>query len=92
MYDTQLENIFNEMKKMTKKMKKIYWLIIFGITIITTMWIYGNVVHYFPIPLYIGFGQYLDIGTGIIIVSLLLLGFIIGVVFKKEKKKNKGER
>jgi len=79
-------------KKKRKKMKKYHWFIIFGITIITTMWVYGNVAHYFPIPLYVGLGQYLDIGTGIIIVSLLLLGFIIGLLFKKEKKKNKGER
>jgi len=36
--------------------------------------------------LYIGFGQYLDIGVGIVIFCLVISGFIVGMLFKKEKK------
>ena len=74
-------------KKKRKRMKKYYWLIILVITTLTTMWVYGMTTIYLPEPLDIGFGQYLDIGTGIIIVSLLLVGFIIGVIFKKQKRR-----
>lgn len=68
-----------------RKVKKYHWLIILIITIFVAMYVYGMTTHYFPDPVHIGLGQYLDIATGIIIVALLLSGFIIGILFKKKK-------
>lgn len=76
------------MKKNTKKrMKKYHWLITLTITVIVSMWIYGMVRVYFPDPLDVGFGQYLDLGTGIVIFTLVLSGIIVGLIFKKGKKR-----
>lgn len=70
-----------------RKMKKYHWLIILSITVFITMYVYGMTRAYFPDPIYMGAGQYLDIGTGIVIVGLLLLGAIIAILFKKKKRK-----
>ncbi len=67
-----------------KKVKKYHWLIIFTITVIITMWIYGMTKIYMSSPLAIGFGQYLDISTGVVIITLMFMGFMIGVLFKKK--------
>ena len=75
--------------KKKRKVKKYHWLIVFSITIVFTMWLYGNIGYYLPNALYIGMGQYLDIGTGITITSLLVFGFIIGMIFKKNKNKRR---
>lgn len=72
-------------KNNKRKAKKYHLLIIFTITVISTMWIYGMVKIYFPTPLDVGFGQYLDVGTGVVIGFLLIIGFIIGLLFKKKK-------
>ena len=72
-------------KSMRRKIRRYHWLIILMITTITSMWIYGMVKIYYPDPIYIGFGQYLDLGTGIVIFTLILAGFIIGILFKKKK-------
>ena len=77
--------------KNKKKVKKYHWLIILGITVITTMWIYGMTQVYMPTPIDIGFGQYIDLGTGVVILSLLLLGFILGTLFKKKGGKKIGK-
>lgn len=74
-------------KNIKRRMKKYHWLIILMVTTITAMYVYGMTKIYFPTPVHIGFGQYLDIGTGIIIVSLILSGAIIAVLFKKRKKR-----
>ena len=76
-----------EGKNIKKRLKKYHWLLILCITPITAMYVYGMTKVYLPEPLDIGFGQYLDIATGIIIVSLILSGFIVAVIFKKEKKR-----
>ncbi|KKL99094.1 hypothetical protein LCGC14_1817810 [marine sediment metagenome] len=74
-------------RRIKKKVKKYHWLIILIVTTITSMWIYGMVKVYYPDPLYIGFGQYLDLGTGIIIFSLILSGFVVGIFFNQKKKR-----
>ena len=74
-------------RNIRRKVKKYHWLIILLITTITSMWIYGMVKIYYPAPIYIGFGQYLDLGTGIVIFTLILSGFMIGILFKQKKKR-----
>lgn len=69
-----------------RKVKKYHWVIVFFITVITTMYIYGMTEIYMPTPWYMGFGQYLDLSTGVVIISLIVMGFIIGILFKKNKK------
>ena len=73
-------------KNIKRKMKKHHWLIVLCITTVIAMYIYGMTKVYFPDPVHIGAGQYLDIATGIIIVSLLFSGFIIAIIFKKKRK------
>ncbi|KKL15060.1 hypothetical protein LCGC14_2509390 [marine sediment metagenome] len=73
-------------RRIKKKVKKYHWLIILVLTTVTSMWIYGMVKIYYPTPIYIGFGQYLDLGTGIVIFTLILVGFVIGILFKQKKK------
>jgi len=75
------------MKKI--KIKKYHWLIVLGVTTFIAMYIYGMTKVYFPEPLDIGFGQYLDIATGVIIISLLFSGYIIAILFKKKDKRGK---
>lgn len=76
-----------EGRNVKKRVKKYHWLIILCITTFTTMYVYGMTRVYFPDPLYIGFGQYLDLSVGIIIFTLILSGFVVGVIFKKEKRR-----
>lgn len=75
------------MKKNTKrKVKKYHWLITLIITVVVSMWIYGMVKIYYLTPYYAGFGQYFDIGTGIVIFTLVISGFIVAAIFKSNKK------
>jgi len=75
------------MKKNTKRrVKKYQWLITLMITVVVSMWIYGMVRVYFPDPLDVGFGQYLDVGTGIVIFTLVVSGFIVAAIFKTGKR------
>lgn len=93
MYNGLLEQNYKDVKnKMSiknikKKVKKYQWVIILAFGVLIAMWIYGMTEHYFPTPVHIGAGQYLDLATGIIIVSLLFAGIIIGILFKKKKKR-----
>lgn len=73
-------------KKTRRKMKRYHWLITLCITTIIAMWIYGMTAVYFPDPINVGFGQYLDLGTGIVIFTLVISGFIVAAIFKKPKK------
>jgi len=75
-----------EGRNIKRRMKKYHWLIILCITTLVAMYIYGMTKIYFPEPLDIGFGQYLDLGTGIVIFCLVISGFIIAIIFKKNKK------
>lgn len=76
------------MKENTKrKMKKHHWLITLAITIVVSMWIYGMTSVYFPEPYHIGFGQYIDLGVGIVIFTLVISGFIVTAIFKRKKRK-----
>jgi len=76
----------NKLKNINKKLKSYQWIIILLISIALAMWVYGMAGHYFPDPLHIGFGQYVDIATGITIFGLLLVAIIITIVFKKNKR------
>lgn len=73
-------------KNKKRKAKKYHWFIALIITVAISMWIYGMVKIYYPSPLYIGFGQYMDIGTGIIIFTLIFSGFVVAAIFKTKKK------
>ena len=74
-------------KNTKRKVKKYHWLIVLCITTVVSMWIYGMTKIYYPEPYYIGFGQYLDLGTGIVIFTLVISGFIVASIFKKTKKR-----
>ena len=76
-----------EGKNVKKRVKKYHWLITLAITVVISMWIYGMVRVYFPDPVDIGFGQYLDIGVGVIIFTLVISGFIVGLLFKTKEKR-----
>jgi len=73
-------------KKLKRKIKKYHWLIILCLTILMSMYIYGMANHYFPDPIHLGAGQYLDLATGIVIGALVLSGTVITIIFKKRKK------
>lgn len=47
------------------------------------MWLYGMSAAYFPDPIHIGFGQYIDIGTGIVWGGIMLYSIISILVFKR---------
>jgi len=75
------------MERIYKKGMKLYQkVIILMVTLIAAMWIYGNVKHYFPDPVYVGLGQYFDIGVGIIFILLTITGLFVAIIFKKKKK------
>ena len=77
-----------EMEKNAKRrVKKYQWVITLCITTVIAMWIYGMVRIYYPDPLYVGIGQYMDLGTGIIIFTLVISGLIVTAIFKKTKKR-----
>ena len=82
-----MEGKKNAKENVKKRMKKYHWLIVLCITTVTAMYVYGMTKIYLPDPLYIGFGQYLDLATGVIVISLILSGFVIGAIFKKKKKR-----
>lgn len=75
-------------KGIKRKVKKYHWLVTLMVTVVISMWIYGMVRVYFPDPLDIGFGQYMDLGTGIVIFTLVISGFIVAAIFKKPEKMN----
>ncbi len=75
-----------KIKTLKRKMKKYQWIIILILTTIAAMYVYGMTIVYFPEPVHLGAGQYLDLATGIVIVVLLLSGMIISIIFKKRKK------
>ncbi len=76
-------------RNLKRKVKKYRWIIVLIITVIGAMYVYGMAKHYFPEPMYLGVGQYMDIATGIIIVGLLLAGTLTTTLFKKNKKKRR---
>lgn len=74
------------MKKNAKrKVKKYHWLITLCVTVLVAMYVYGMTRVYFPDPLYLGFGQYADLGTGIVIFALVISGFIVAAIFRKKR-------
>jgi len=74
-------------KEIKRKFKKYQWVILLAVTILFSMWIYGMTTHYFPEPISLGGGQYIDIATGVVIIGLLLSGVVLAFIFKK----NRGE-
>lgn len=73
-------------KKTRKAFRKYKWIVIFIISIIFAMWIYGMAGHYFPEPVHVGAGQYFDIAAGITIIGLILVAVLITIIFRKKKK------
>ncbi|KKN47251.1 hypothetical protein LCGC14_0664720 [marine sediment metagenome] len=71
---------------MSRKIKTYHWMFVLMITITASMYIYGMTSHYFPDPVHIGFGQYLDFATGIIILGITFSAAIIAIIFKKKKR------
>ena len=72
-------------KKGSQRANKTQWVIITIFTVIVMMWLYGMTTHYFPTPIPVGLGQYLDISAGVVIIGLLFSGFIITIILKKKK-------
>ena len=75
-------------KKANPKINITQWIIVTLVTVIATMWLYGMATHYFPNPVYVGGGQYFDIGIGIAVFGLLLCGLLITIMVNKYIKKN----
>lgn len=77
---------------MGKKICTKEMVIILIITTLFTMWLYGMAKVYFPDPIYLGAGQYIDIATGIIIIAFFIFGTVLSLKFKSNldiKKKGK---
>lgn len=70
--------------------EKLNFVIMFSVILFFIMYIYGMAGTYFPEPILLGRGQYLDLSIGIIMVGLLLLGILLAIFFKKEMKKFSG--
>lgn len=70
---------------MKRKIKKYEWVILLALSVFAAMYIYGMTKYYFPEPIHLGFGHYIDLATGIVIVGLLLSGLILSILFKKER-------
>lgn len=76
-------------KNIKKKLEKYQWGCILTITVLVAMYVYGMTTHYFPNPIHLGAGQYIDIATGVIILAILFSSFIVAIIFKKKKKVKK---
>jgi len=60
---------------------KYTWLIvILGIATIIIMVLFAQTNLYISEPYDVGFDRFIDIGAGIVFVSLLLIGGIIGII------------
>lgn len=60
---------------------------VFIVILFLIMYVYGMANTYFPDPMYMGSGQYLDISVGITVIGLVIFGLILAVFFKKEMAK-----
>ncbi|MFW9968755.1 MAG: hypothetical protein ACFFDF_01055 [Candidatus Odinarchaeota archaeon] len=76
-------------KKLKMKMKKYRWLIILVITTFIAMYVYGMTEIYLPGPIHLGAGQYIDIATGVIILTLAFSGFLVALIFKDKRNRGK---
>ena len=61
--------------------------IVFFFILILVMYVYGMANTYFPNPILIGAGQYLDLSAGIAITGILFFGILLAIFFKKEMRK-----
>lgn len=61
-------------------------IIILGLTVLFTMYLYGMVSIYFPKPIHLGAGQYIDIATGITLIGLFIFGIFLATQFKQKKR------
>lgn len=75
-------------KAIYQKEKTTKWILFTLIYGVILMYLYGMSRIYFPDPIHVGFGQYFDIGIGILFFGLLFYMFIIGVLINKLKKRN----
>ena len=69
--------------------KKYYWAILLVVITIIVMYVSGMSNTYLSEPLDIGFNQYLDLKTGVLFVTLLVIGFTIGFFVFNKNKRNK---
>lgn len=75
-------------KYQTKNVSKgIKYFVVFSVIVFLVMYVYGMANTYFPEPINIGRGHYLDISSGIIIVGMLLFGLVLAIFFKREMRK-----
>lgn len=80
------------MEKTNKiKLKKYHWIIVLiTITTVIIMYVFAETDLYITEPFDIGFDIFIDIGSGVMFVSLITIGIIIGfVLFRKKKNYNK---
>lgn len=71
---------------MTKSKKNHYWIIILVVSTIVIMFLFARTNLYISEPFDIGFDLFIDIGAGVVFVSLISIGVIIG--FFAFRKKN----
>ena len=73
-----------------RKIKKYHWIIVL-IAIITViiMYVFAETDLYITEPFDIGFEIFIDIGSGVMFVSLITIGIIIGFGLFRKKNNNK---
>lgn len=65
---------------------KYIWLIaILGISTIIVMVLFAQTNLYISEPYDVGFNRFIDIGAGIVFISLLVIGGIIGIILTRKK-------
>lgn len=67
--------------------KNYYWIILLAIITIGVMYASGMSNTYLSQPYDLGFNQYLDLKMGVMFLTLLAVGFAIGLMTIKKKKK-----
>jgi len=66
---------------------KYTWLIgTLGIATIVVMVLFAQTNLYISEPYDVGFNRFIDIGSGILFISLITIGIILGVILTKKKR------
>lgn len=81
----------NKMDKTKKSKNKYFWLGLFVILTIGVMIVFARTTLYITEPFDIGFGIFIDIGAGVVFVSLILLGIIISYFAFRTQRRDKNE-
>ena len=74
----------NEVKK-----KFLQFLIFTVFYAIFLMWVSGMTAHYYPEPIGIGWGQYIDLQIGLLIIGGTLYFMIMTLILRKTKRRVK---